>query len=57
MVDPTVRLMTFDVFVSILDGSDAEDDKDGQEDDPGGDGGELWEELEDGYEEEESGGG
>lgn len=49
--------MTFDVLVSILDGSDAKDDDNGQEDETGGDGGELWEELEDSYEEEEARGG
>ena len=57
VVDATVRLMALNVFVSVLDGSDAKDDDDGQEDEAGRDGGELWEELEDGYEEEEAGGG
>lgn len=57
VVDVAVRLMALNVLVTIFDGSDAEDDKEGQYDETGGDGGELREELEDGYEEEEAGGG
>lgn len=54
MVHATVRLMALNVFVGVLDGGDAEDDDDGQENEAGGDGGELWEELEDGNEEKEA---
>ena len=57
VVDAAVRLVALDVFVRVLDGGDSEDDDDGEEDEAGGDGGELGEELEDGYEEEEAGGG
>lgn len=49
--------MALNVLVSVLDGSEAKDDDDGQEHDTRGDGGKLWEELEDGYEEEEAGEG
>lgn len=54
VVHAPVRLMALNVFVSVLDGSNAEDDDDGEEDEAGRDGGELWEELEDGDEEEEA---
>jgi hypothetical protein len=54
VVHATVRLMALDVFVSVLYGGDAEDDDDGEEDEAGRDGGELWEELENGNEEEEA---
>lgn len=48
IVDASVGLMTFNVFVTILGCGDDEDDDDGENDEAGADSAELREELEDG---------
>lgn len=54
VVHATVRLMALNVLISILDSGDTEDDDEWKYNKTWGDGGELWEELENGYEEEEA---
>ena len=49
-VDDPIGLMAFDVLIRILDPSHAQNDDQGKEDQAGRDGGELWNELEDGNE-------
>jgi hypothetical protein len=44
----------FDIFISVLERSDEEYDQEGYDDEAGGDGGELGEELKDDNEREET---
>jgi hypothetical protein len=48
MIYLSVRLVALDVLITIFDRSKAEDDEKWKDDETGGDGGELVEELEDG---------
>lgn len=54
MIDSMIRLMSFDVFVSILECSDTEDDQERQNDQTRRDGRKFWEELQDGDTQEEN---
>jgi hypothetical protein len=46
--------MSLNIFIPVLDRSYEEYDQEGDEDEAGGDGGELWDELEDDDEGEET---